>query len=145
MTDSFGTAKQQAAVFEEIRRAHQSEVAEDYVEMIADLIAATGEARVVDLAERFGVAQPTAAKIVARLQREGLVTSRPYRSVFLTEAGEAMAQHARRRHQIVLDFLRALGVSDAQAEIDAEGVEHHVSEETLAAFARLTEQLRGRN
>ena len=129
-----------AAKFDRIRRAHQSEVAEDYVEMIYDLIAETGEARTVDLAARFGVTSPTVNAIIQRLQREDLVETRPYRSIFLTEAGRALAEASRMRHQIVRDFLVTIGVTVAIAEEDAEGVEHHVSKETLAVFARITEQ-----
>ena len=127
-----------AAKFDRIRRAHQSEVAEDYVEMISDLIAETGEARTVDLAARFGVTSPTVNAIVRRLQRENLVETRPYRSIFLTEAGKALAEASRERHRIVRDFFVTIGVPDAIAEEDAEGVEHHVSEETLAVFAAIT-------
>ena len=126
-----------AAKFDRIRRAHQSEVAEDYVEMISDLIEETGEARTVDLAARFGVTSPTVNAIVRRLQRENLVETRPYRSIFLTEAGKALAESSRARHQIVRDFLVTIGVPETIAEEDAEGVEHHVSEETLAVFAQL--------
>jgi len=129
-----------AARFDRIRRAHQSEVAEDYVEMISDLIAETGEARTVDLAARFGVTSPTVNAIIRRLQREDLVETRPYRSIFLTEAGRALAEASRERHRIVRDFLVTIGVPLAIAEEDAEGVEHHVSEETLAVFAGITEQ-----
>ena len=127
-----------AAKFDRIRRAHQSEVAEDYVEMISDLIEETGEARTVDLAARFGVTSPTVNAIVRRLQREYLVEMRPYRSIFLTEAGKALAESSRARHQIVRDFLVTIGVPETIAEEDAEGVEHHVSEETLAVFAQIT-------
>ena len=127
-----------AAKFDRIRRAHQSEVAEDYVEMISDLIEETGEARTVDLAARFGVTSPTVNAIVRRLQRENLVDTRPYRSIFLTEAGKALAESSRARHQIVRDFLVTIGVPEIIAEEDAEGVEHHVSEETLAVFAQIT-------
>ena len=127
-----------AAKFDRIRRAHQSEVAEDYVEMISDLIEETGEARTVDLAARFGVTSPTVNAIVRRLQREYLVETRPYRSIFLTEAGKALAESSRARHQIVRDFLVTIGVAETIAEEDAEGVEHHVSEETLAVFAQIT-------
>jgi len=127
-----------AAKFDRIRRAHQSEVAEDYVEMISDLIEETGEARTVDLAARFGVTSPTVNAIVHRLQRENLVETRPYRSIFLTEAGKALAESSRARHQIVRDFLVTIGVPETIAEEDAEGVEHHVSEETLAVFAQIT-------
>jgi|HigsolmetaAR203D_1030402.scaffolds.fasta_scaffold00076_80 DtxR family manganese transport transcriptional regulator len=129
------TAERHAEAFEHIRSAHQTETAEDYVEMIADLIDAHGEARLVDIAGRFGVSHPTAKKIIDRLQREGLVTSRPYRSIFLTDKGRSLAEYCKRRHQVVLAFLKALGVSDRNAEIDAEGIEHHVSKETLEAFA----------
>ena len=127
-----------AAKFDRLRRAHQSEVAEDYVEMISDLIEETGEARTVDLAARFGVTSPTVNAIVRRLQRENLVETRPYRSIFLTEAGKALAESSRARHQIVRDFLVTIGVPETIAEEDAEGVEHHVSEETLAVFAQIT-------
>ena len=127
-----------AAKFDRIRRAHRSEVAEDYVEMISDLIEETGEARTVDLAARFGVTSPTVNAIVRRLQRENLVETRPYRSIFLTEVGKALAESSRVRHQIVQDFLVTIGVPETIAEEDAEGVEHHVSEETLAVFAQIT-------
>ena len=127
-----------AAKFDRIRRAHQSEVAEDYVEMISDLIAETGEARTVDLAARFGVTSPTVNAIIRRLQRENLVETKPYRSIFLTEAGRALAESSRARHQIVRDFLITIGVPQSIAEEDAEGVEHHVSQETLDVFAKIT-------
>jgi len=134
-------AARRAAAFSRIREAHQTEVAEDYVELIDDLIGAYGEARLVDLAEHMGVSHPTASKIVQRLHREGLVESRPYRAIFLTDAGRRLADEARRRHRIVLEFLRAIGIDDVTAEQDAEGVEHHVSEATLAALERLTRDL----
>lgn len=130
----------QAAGFDRMRQARQTEIAEDYVELIADLIADEGEARAVDLAARFGVSHATVNKTLARLGREGLVESRPYRSIFLTDAGADMARRSRRRHQIVLDFLKAIGVPREAAEIDAEGIEHHVSEETLAVFEKIASE-----
>jgi DtxR family transcriptional regulator, manganese transport regulator len=128
--------KRQATWFENVREAHQTETAEDYVELIADLIAANGEARVVDLAERFGVSHATVNKVLTRLKREGLVTSQPYRSLFLTKKGTELAEYCKQRHITVYEFLRALGVSEKTAEMDAEGIEHHASEETLRAFRR---------
>ena len=106
------------------------------VELIADLIEDGNEARQVDIAARLGVAQPTVAKMLARLAAEGLVTRKPYRGVFLTEAGRRVADESRARHQTVEAFLRSLGVSAETARIDAEGIEHHVSSETLEAFRR---------
>ena len=137
--------ERRAAAFRRTREAHQSEVAEDYVELIGDLIAETGEARLIDVAENMAVTQATASKIVARLKREGLVEGKPYRSLFLTETGARMAEESRRRHRIVADFLRALGVAEATAEADSEGMEHHVSDATLDALVLLTERLRGEN
>ena len=84
----------------------------------------------------MGVAHPTATKAVARLKREGLATSRPYRGVFLTDAGIALAEKVRVRHRTVVDLLIAVGVPAEAAELDAEGIEHHVSDVTLAAFDR---------
>ncbi|TPG12192.1 manganese-binding transcriptional regulator MntR [Sphingomonas oligophenolica] len=140
MTDRSDTARR-AAAFRQTRAAHLTEVAEDYVELIGDLIHQQGEARLSDIAENMAVSQPTVSKIVARLRREGLVVSRPYRSIFLTEAGAAMAAEARRKHAIVARFLRALGVDEATVDADSEGIEHHVSDRTLAALAQLSATL----
>ncbi|MGI8942964.1 MAG: manganese-binding transcriptional regulator MntR [Qipengyuania sp.] len=137
------SAERRAAAFRKMREAHRTEMAEDYVELIGDLIAQTGEARLTDLAAHMGVAHGTAAKVVQRLQRDGLVESLPYRSIYLTEAGKLMADRSRQRHRVVLDFLRALGIDVRVAEADSEGIEHHVSDQTLAAFAELTRKLKG--
>jgi DtxR family manganese transport transcriptional regulator len=106
------------------------------VELIAILIAETGEARAIDLARRLGVTHVTVGRTIQRLQRDGFVTAQPYRSIFLTDAGRKLADESRRRHEIVFEFLRSLGIPDAVAHSDAEGIEHHVSKETLAAFQR---------
>ena len=135
--------ERRAAAFRKVREAHQTEMAEDYVELIGDLIAETGEARLTDIAGSMGVAQASASKVVARLKREGLVDSRPYRSIFLTRAGAEMAADSRRRHQEVLDFLLALGLDADTAANDSEGIEHHVSAATLAALTALTAELKG--
>lgn len=120
--------------FRHARTARRAELVDDYVELIADLIDDGGEARQVDIAARLGVAQPTVAKMLKRLAEEGLIAQRPYRGVFLTEDGQRLAQASRDRHQVVEAFLRALGISEDTARIDSEGIEHHVSDETLSAF-----------
>ena len=130
----------QAESLRRTRRKHARETAEDYVEAIADLSAAHGEARVVDLARRLGVSHVTVNRTVARLQRDGLVTSQPYRAIFLTPAGRRLAGEARRRHETVVMFLQSMGVPDDVAVMDAEGIEHHVSPETLAAMERWIER-----
>jgi DtxR family manganese transport transcriptional regulator len=125
-----------AAIQRLTRLAHAQERAQDYVEAIADLIAERGEARATDIAKSLGVTHVTVIRTVQRLQREGLATSQPYRSIFLTDAGRKLAAKAKARHEKVVAFLMALGVSSATARVDAEGIEHHVSPETLAAFEK---------
>lgn len=132
-------AEAQAGAFQGVRDAHRNELAEDYVELIADLILSTGEARPVDIATRMGVTAPTVAKTLDRLAREGLIVRAKYRSVFLTEEGRTLATECRRRHDIVLQFLIRLGLDPETAEHDAEGIEHHVSEKTLTLFAAFAE------
>lgn len=124
----------QATRFTRAREKQANALLEDYVEMIGDLIEEMGEARVADIAARMGVAQPTATKAVARLKREGLATSRPYRGVFLTDEGSELACRVRARHRTVVALLMAIGVPEETAEIDAEGIEHHVSDRTLSVF-----------
>ncbi len=127
-------AKLQAVRFQRVREAHQTELAEDYVELIADLIDTTGEARAVDLAARLGVSSATVNNALQRLQRDGLVSMKPYRSIFLTSQGQDLAMSARERHNVVREFLISLGVNAVTADADAEGIEHHVSAQTLDAF-----------
>ena len=126
----------QARRFGQARSARLSSLLEDYVELIADLLASHGEARATDVAKRFGVTHPTAIKSINRLKREGLVTARPYRGIFLTHTGQAMAERVRARHRLMVELLLAVGVAPEAAETDAEGMEHHASEATLEAFAR---------
>jgi DtxR family manganese transport transcriptional regulator len=125
-----------AETFRRSRRDRASETAQDYVEAIADLTASLGEARVVDLARRLGVTHVTVNRTLARLKKNGFVNTKPYRAIFLTGAGHTLAEECKRRHETVVAFLRSLGVSEKAAEMDAEGIEHHVSSETLAVFER---------
>lgn len=126
----------QAERFGRARAARAHARFEDYVELIGDLASASGRARPIDIARRLGVSHATVNNCVARLEREGLVASEPYRGVRLTAAGEAMAARVRSRHRIVVDLLIAVGVPADVAESDAEGLEHHVSDAALDAFIR---------
>lgn len=126
--------------FRQVREAHRRELIDDYVELISDLINEVGEARQVDMAARLGVSQPTVAKMLTRLASVGLIEQIPWRGIFLTPEGEKLAQESRERHQIVENFLLAIGVSPEIARRDAEGMEHHVSEETLAMFLKFTQK-----
>ena len=117
--------------FKKVRDAHKTENTEDYLEIIADLINTIGEARIVDIANKLGIAQATANKTIQRLQNQGYVKKEPYRSIFLTLKGQEVASISKKRHIVVLTFLKNLGLDARTAEADAEGIEHHVSDKTL--------------
>ena len=127
-----------ATRFSRTREAHQSELAEDYVETILDLIEDTGQARLLEIAQRLGVTHPTVSKSLKKLQREGLVEILPYKAILLTKEGEKLASSCRKRHGIVLNFLLALGLDSQTAQNDAEGIEHHVSPKTLKVMERFS-------
>lgn len=119
--------------FARTREDHRSEVAEDYVELIHRL---GDTARTADLVAALGVAQPTVTKTLDRLEREGLVKVHPRKSVELTREGRRMARELAERHTLIVKFLVAVGVPREVAEVDAEGIEHHVSEATQMAIAK---------
>ncbi len=132
-----------ATSFQKVRSDHARETAQDYVEAVAEIAFRDGECRVKDLSQLLGVSHVTVSRVVSRLQDEGLVTTEPYRPIRLTARGQRLAAESRRRHQIVLGFLKALGVTDAAAHRDAEGIEHHVGEETLQRMAAFVGPHRG--
>lgn len=131
-----GGEHESAARFRGIRAAHRSEYAEDYVEAVSQLIERQGEARVKDLAKMMGVSHVTVSRTLARLAKAGLVVAARHQPVELTPEGRRLAEDAARRHDIVLRFLLSLGVPAKHAELDAEGIEHHVSETTIRAMER---------
>ncbi len=82
--------------------------------------------------------------MVQRLNAEGLLVYEKYRGLVLTTAGETLACKLTRRHQLLTDFLKLLGLDDAVICHDVEGMEHHISPPTLRAIETLTKQLRRR-
>ena len=122
--------------FLKVRNAHKTENTEDYLELIAELHNTNGEARIVDIAKRLGIAQATANKTIQRLQAQGYIKREPYRSLFLTLKGQKIASYSKKRHNTVYSFLINLGLDSKTAEIDSEGIEHHVSKKTLKKMDR---------
>ena len=122
--------------FRNIRKSHGAENTEDYLELINDMLNKNGEARIVDIANKFDIAQATANKTIKRLQLQGYIKKEPYQSIFLTLKGQKIASKSKRRHKIVYDFLINLGLSKKIAQLDSEGIEHHVSEFTLKKLER---------
>ena len=122
------------------RQDHATETAEDYVEAVAQIVSERETCRLVDLAEYFAVSHVTANRIVARLQKEGLLSTEPYQPIALTAKGKRLAARCRQRHQIVYQFRRSIGIAEQTAAIDAEGIEHHVSPKTLRRFEQLADR-----
>lgn len=120
-----------------LRKQHESEAAQDYCEVIAELLDSGVEARVGRIAERFGLSHVTVSRVVRRLSREGYIVAKERAPLGLTPRGRALATEARARHAVVVAFLRAIGVDERTAQADAEGIEHHVSPATLRAMARM--------
>lgn len=120
-----------SGAFDETRQAHLKEAAEDYTELIAELIEEKGEARTCELAEILGVSHVTASRTINRLQKCGYLDTSPRKPVTLTQLGQETANYCKQRHQILLKFFIAIGIPRQVAEVDVEGVEHHISQESL--------------
>ena len=118
-----------------------SSAVEDYLEQILELINTKGYARVVDIAERLKISQASVTNMVQKLDGEGLLKYEKYRGLVLTTAGEELAKNITRRHQLLTDFLKLLGLDDQTIYHDVEGMEHHISPPTLKAIEALTAQL----
>ena len=124
--------------FKKVRNAHKTENTEDYLELIEGLIELKGEARIVDIAEKLGIAQATANKTIIRLHKQGYIEKEPYRSIFLTQKGKIIANNSKDRHVIVFNFLKKLGLDNKTASADSEGIEHHVSDKTLIRMKKFS-------
>ena len=124
---------------ESVRRDHSSELAEDYVEAIQQIKMQKRSPRITDLQNVFGVSHVTVIRTLKRLEDQGLVSRSRKDGICLTATGAKLAKQSAERHQLVFAFLKKLGVSETQAQIDAEGLEHHFSEESLAALQNFLE------
>src|SRR5450432_1015327 len=120
-----------------VRQIPRSSTAvEDYLERILELINSKGYARVVDIAQSLKISQASVTNMVQRLDAEGLLKYEKYRGLVLTTAGETLARSIAHRHQLLTDFLKLLGIDDDVIYHDVEGMEHHISPETLHAIVR---------
>ena len=120
----------------------RSTAVEDYLEQILDLINTKGYARVADIAQGLRISQASVTNMVQRLDAEGLLKYEKYRGLVLTTAGETLARNIMKRHQLLSDFLRMLGINEEVIYHDVEGMEHHISPQTLRAIEALLSQLR---
>jgi len=112
---------------------------EDYVEIIYELIREKGYAKPVDIASHLHVTAPTVTGMLDRLRREQLLIHEKYGGIVLTEKGNRMAHTLGQRHAILVRFLRLIGVDEARAQRDTEGLEHYVAPGTLEQLARFVD------
>jgi len=126
--------------FRKVRTDHATETAQDYVEAVSDIVHNKGECRVKDLSELLGVSHVTVSRAVARFQQQRLITTEPYRPIRLTARGERLAAESRRRHEIVLAFLEAIGVPKRESLRDAEGIEYDAGHVSLRCMERFIQQ-----
>ncbi len=117
---------------------------EDYLEQIMHLMNEKGYARVIDIATNLGISQASVSNMVRRLDTEGLLKYEKYRGMTLTPAGEGIAQAIIQRHEALESFLRLFGLDELDIHRDVEGMEHHVSSQTLRVFEVLVQELRSR-
>jgi Mn-dependent transcriptional regulator len=113
--------------------------AEDYLERIHELIETKGYARVSDIADLLAITRPTVSIMIQRLSRDGYLVYEKYRGITLTDRGAEVARRIQIRHVLLTEFLGLLGLDRTVVSRDVEGIEHHVSPETLEKLERLVD------
>ena len=115
-----------------------SQSAEDYLERIHELIESKGNAHVADIAQSLNVGQPSVTSMVQKLADEGYLRYEKYRSLTLTDEGRTVAEKIRNRHVVLASFFTLFDLDDDTQARDIEGIEHHLSSDTLNTLADLT-------
>lgn len=119
----------------------QSPAIEDYLEQIHNLIEAKGYARVVDIAQNLGISQASVTNMIQKLGAEGFVVYERYRGVVLTDRGREIGFEIAQRHEVLTRLLSGFGLDAATVHRDVEGMEHHISRQTLEVLTLLMEEL----
>jgi DtxR family Mn-dependent transcriptional regulator len=114
---------------------------EDYLEMIYRTCGEEGYARVNRLAERLNVRPSSTTKVIKKLKDLGLVNYQKYGVIKLTEKGKALGSFLLKRHEVIEEFLKILGVEETRLK-DTEMIEHDVSLSTLRGLYTLNRFLR---
>lgn len=115
---------------------------EDYIEQIYLQLEARGEARVSDVAEALSVLPSSVTKMAQRLDREGYVVYERYRGLELTDRGLKFGKKLVKRHDLLEQFLRIIGVEEKNIYQDVEGIEHHLSWNAMDRITDLVEAMK---
>ena len=112
---------------------------EDYLESILNISESKGYAKARDIAEDLGVSPSSASEMFVKLSKKGLIVHRKYEGVTLTEAGRNVAVQVRFRHDVLVEFLKSIGVSAETADKDACFMEHELHTETIQKIKEFVE------
>ncbi|MFC0522643.1 transcriptional regulator MntR [Pontibacillus salicampi] len=100
---------------------------EDYIEQIYMLIEDKGYARVSDIAENLEVHPSSVTKMVQKLDKDQYLNYEKYRGLILTAKGKKIGKRLVYRHELLEQFLQTIGVNKENIYNDVEGIEHHLS------------------
>lgn len=123
--------------------ATQTRAVEDYLEQIYNLIETKGYARVVDIAQNLGISQASVTNMIQKLDAEGYLVYERYRGVTLTDDGRRVGQAIAKRHDVLTRLLQRFGLDAETVHRDVEGMEHHISRQTLQVLTLILEELEG--
>ncbi|MCR8633976.1 MULTISPECIES: transcriptional regulator MntR [Paenibacillus] len=112
---------------------------EDYLERIYKLIDEKGYARVSDIAEGLEVHPSSVTKMIQKLDKDNYLVYEKYRGLVLTSKGQKMGKRLVVRHQLLEEFLTVIGVSEDTIYKDVEGIEHHLSWDSITCIETLVE------
>ncbi|MEE8178672.1 MAG: iron dependent repressor, metal binding and dimerization domain protein [Nitrosopumilaceae archaeon] len=122
---------------ESIKAAHEttrtgsSTRMEDYLEVISELVELKGYATTLDISRYMNVSAPSVTKMLQRLDEDGYLEYEKYHGINLTQKGNQVADAIRQKHGILLEFFEILGIGHYTANLDAEGIEHHLNPKTI--------------
>ncbi|GLY09739.1 transcriptional regulator MntR [Bacillus badius] len=112
---------------------------EDYIEQIFILIDKKGYARVSDIAEALSVHPSSVTKMVQKLDKDEYLIYERYRGLVLTAKGKKIGKRLVERHDLLEEFLRIIGVKEEHIYEDVEGIEHHLSWNSIDRIADLVD------
>ncbi|WP_040951372.1 transcriptional regulator MntR [Gorillibacterium massiliense] len=112
---------------------------EDYLERIYKLIDEKGYARVSDIAEGLEVHPSSVTKMIQKLDKDNYLVYEKYRGLILTAKGKKMGKRLMDRHKLLETFLTVIGVQEENIYKDVEGIEHHLSWDSITCIETLIE------
>lgn len=140
--------EKRAERLESIKAAHKSGKGdtntrvEDYLEVISELVELKGYANTLDISRYMNVSAPSVTKMLKRLDESGYLEYEKYRGINLTQKGNTIAAGIRQKHGILLEFFKMLGIENAIANEDAEGMEHHLNPKTIKQLRKFITYLK---